>query len=98
MPMPSESDMPSSESALERYSATVGILGDGVAVLDADGVVRSLNPAGERLLQVPVRMIIGRKLLDTPWTTVNEDGSIRSRDEHPDAGSAQCFPRLVKPA
>jgi PAS domain S-box-containing protein len=82
MPTP-DSGPPSSASALERYSATVGILGDGVAVLDAGGVVRSLNPAGERLLQVSAEQLVGRKLLDTPWTILNEDGSSRAREDHP---------------
>src|SRR4051812_24410946 len=80
---PPESEHPSSESALERYSATVSILGDGVAVIDAEGVVRSLNPAGERLLQVPASVLVGKKLLETPWRTVNEDGSKRPREAHP---------------
>jgi PAS domain S-box-containing protein len=78
-----ESGSASSERALERYSATVGILGDGVAVIDADGVVRSLNPAGERLLQVSASALVGRKLLDTPWKIVNDDGSKRPRETHP---------------
>jgi PAS domain S-box-containing protein len=78
-----KSNGPSSENALERYSATVRILGDGVAVIDADGVVRSLNPAGEVLLQVPATYLVGKKLLDTPWRTVNEDGTKRPREEHP---------------
>jgi PAS domain S-box-containing protein len=78
-----ESNNPSSESALERYSATVRILGDGVAVLDADGVVRSLNPAGERLLQAPAEVLVGKQLLDTPWRTLNEDGTKRPREDHP---------------
>ena len=80
---PPESNNPSSESALERYSATVRILGDGVAVLDADGVVRSLNPAGETLLQAPAERLVGKKLLDTPWRTLNEDGTKRPREDHP---------------
>jgi two-component system sensor histidine kinase VicK len=80
---PPESGQPSSESALERYSATVSILGDGVAVIDAEGVVRSLNPAGERLLQAPASVLVGKKLLETPWKTVNEDGSKRPRESHP---------------
>lgn len=83
MPTSPDSETPSSESALERYSATVGILGDGVAVLDSDGVVRSLNPAGERLLGAPAKLIVGRRLLDTPWRTINEDGTPRAREDHP---------------
>ena len=83
MTPPPESEDPSSERALKRYSATVSILGDGVAVLDTEGVVRSLNPAGERLLEVPASYLVGKKLLDTPWKTVNEDGSKRPRENHP---------------
>jgi two-component system sensor histidine kinase VicK len=104
MTLSPEPETPSSESALERYSATVSILGDGVAVLDADGVVRSLNPAGERLLQVPAAQLVGKKLLDTPWKTVNEDRSKRPREEHPAlialrTGEAQMDVRvgLVRP-
>src|ERR1700742_1415715 len=73
----------SSESALERYSATVGILGDGVAVIDADGIVRSLNPAGERALGATAEMLVGHRLLDFPWRTINEDGTDRPREDHP---------------
>lgn len=83
MPTSPESDNESSVSTLERYSATVSILGDGVAVIDRDGFVRSLNPAGERLLGVSESMLVGRRLLDTPWKTVNEDGTKRPREEHP---------------
>ncbi|HEY4305187.1 MAG TPA: PAS domain S-box protein [Gemmatimonadaceae bacterium] len=104
MTLSPESGKPSSESALERYSATVGILGDGVAVLDADGVVRSLNPAGERLLQAPASMLVGKRLLDTPWRTINEDGTKRPRQDHPAlvalrTGEAQMDVRvgLVRP-
>jgi PAS domain S-box-containing protein len=59
------------------------MLGDGVAVIDADGIVRSLNPAGERLLQADASFLVGKKLLDTPWRTVNEDGTRRPREDHP---------------
>lgn len=67
----------------EQYSATVALLGDGVALLDASGTVVSLNPAGERLLGVRASMILGKRLLDVPWDIVNEDGSPRPREEHP---------------
>lgn len=70
-------------ATLEHYSATVRMLGDGVAVIDADGVVRSLNPAGERLLQADASFLVGKRLLDTPWRTVNDDGSRRPREDHP---------------
>jgi PAS domain S-box-containing protein len=71
------------DPALERYSATVRILGDGVAVLDADGIVRSLNPAGEKLLGASQEQIVGQRLLSVPWRTLNEDGTDRPREEHP---------------
>src|SRR5689334_10581897 len=71
------------DTELERYSATVRILGDGVAVLDADGIVRSLNPAGEKLLGVKQEQIVGHRLLSTPWRTLNEDGTERPREDHP---------------
>src|SRR5690242_18676778 len=80
--MPRNDDLPP-ESTLERYSATVGVLGDGVAVLDAEGVVRSLNPAGERALGVRAEQLVGQRLLGVPWRTVNEDGTPRPREEHP---------------
>jgi PAS domain S-box-containing protein len=75
------------------------MLGDGVAVIDGDGVVRSLNPAGERLLQVDASFLVGRKLLDTPWRTVNEDGTRRPREDHPalialQTGEAQLDARV----
>lgn len=79
----SPTNHPSNTAELERYSATVGVLGDGVAVIDTDGVVRSLNPAGERVLGLREHQIVGQRLLGVPWRTVNEDGSPRAREDHP---------------
>ena len=66
-----------------RHSETVEALGFGVAVLDAQGIVESLNRTGAQLLRIPVDQVVGRALLSMPWRILAGDGSSLSREAHP---------------
>jgi PAS domain S-box-containing protein len=65
------------------YAAMVDVLDTGVAVLDASGIVESLNPMGEQLLGVHAAVVIGRPLLSMPWNTLRDDETPLPREEHP---------------
>jgi PAS domain S-box-containing protein len=66
-----------------QHRAVVDVLGEGIAIIAADGTVELLNPSGERMLGVRAEDCVGRGLLDWPWNTVDEDGGEMPRAAHP---------------
>jgi PAS domain S-box-containing protein len=66
-----------------QHRAVVDVLGEGIAIIAADGTVELLNPSGERLLGVRAADFLGRGLLDWPWRMVDEDGGDMPREAHP---------------
>jgi PAS domain S-box-containing protein len=65
------------------YHAVVEVLSEGVAVIAADATIVVLNPSAERILGVRARDVLGRRLLDWPWRTHLEDGTVLPREDHP---------------
>jgi len=66
-----------------QHRAVVDVLGEGIAIIAADGNVELLNPSGERILGARAAEFIGRRLLDWPWRMVDEDGGDMPREAHP---------------
>lgn len=69
--------------AERRFGVTLESLPDGVAVLDAAGVVEYVNAATARMLGVDASALVGRHLLALPWRMFDRDGTERPRDSHP---------------
>jgi PAS domain S-box-containing protein len=69
--------------AEDLYHAVVEVLSEGVAVIAADATIVVLNPSAERILGVRARDVLGRRLLDWPWRTHLEDGTVLPRQDHP---------------
>jgi PAS domain S-box-containing protein len=57
----------------------------GVAVVDADGVVKSANAEAQRILRLKVDELTGRHMSDCRSVTVREDGSPFPVEEYPEA-------------
>jgi len=66
-----------------QHRAVIDVLGEGIAIVAADGTVELINPSGERMLGVRAGDFIGRGLLDWPWRMVDEDGGDMPREAHP---------------
>ncbi|MEO5818510.1 MAG: PAS domain S-box protein [Gemmatimonadaceae bacterium] len=58
-------------------------LAEGVAILDADGVIQAVNEAAERILGAPRAVMLGAALLDLPWVAYEGDGRLLERAKHP---------------
>jgi PAS domain S-box-containing protein len=58
-------------------------LAEGVAILDADGVIQAVNEAAERILGAPRSVMLGVALLDLPWIAYEGDGRLLERTKHP---------------
>jgi PAS domain S-box-containing protein len=65
------------------YHSVVEVLSEGVAVIAADTTIIVLNASAERILGVRAGDVLGRRLLDWPWRTHLEDGSVLPREDHP---------------
>ena len=66
-----------------QYHAVVNVLREGIAIIDAQGLVEMLNPSGERILGLRAADVVGRGLLDWPWRIFDEDGGEMPREAHP---------------
>jgi PAS domain S-box-containing protein len=71
------------EDAHGLYRLVFEVLSEGVAVVAADASIVALNSSAERILGVRARDVLGRRLLDWPWRTHLEDGSVLPREDHP---------------
>jgi PAS domain S-box-containing protein len=66
-----------------QHQAIVEVLGEGIAIVAADGTIELLNPSGERILGARAEDFVGRRLLDWSWRMVDEDGGDMPREAHP---------------
>lgn len=66
-----------------QHQAIVEVLGEGIAIVAADGTVELLNPSGERILGASARDVVGRRLLDLRWLIEDEDGGEMPWEAHP---------------
>jgi PAS domain S-box len=72
------------KAALEqRIEALLAALSEGVAIVDGDGVVTSMNDAAEAILGVRRKHMLGKALLDLPWVAFDENGFPIERTAHP---------------
>jgi PAS domain S-box-containing protein len=72
------------KAALEqRTEALLAALSEGVAIIDANGVVTSMNDAAETILGIRRRHMVGHVLLDLPWEALDESGKPIKRTSHP---------------
>lgn len=65
------------------YDALIGLISEGVIVLDSAGKISQLNPATPRILGLSPEQIIGRQATDPLWRTIHEDGSEFLPEEYP---------------
>jgi two-component system sensor histidine kinase/response regulator len=81
---PDSADRHLREKALEqRMEALLKALSEGIAIVDAAGVVTSFNDAAETILGLRRKHLIGSVLLELPWTAFEENGSEMERTAHP---------------
>jgi PAS domain S-box-containing protein len=66
-----------------QHQAIVEVLGEGIAIVAANGTIELLNPSGERILGTSAREVVGRRLLDLRWLLVDEDGGEMPWEAHP---------------
>jgi PAS domain S-box-containing protein len=75
------------EDALQEnereYLSVIEVLSEGIAVIQADGSISSLNESGARMVGAARPELIGRLLLDLRWHAIREDGSSLPHSEHP---------------
>ena len=71
-------------AALElRIETLLAALTEGVAIIDATGVVTSFNDAAETILGLRRKHVVGQVLLDLPWEAFDESGGVVERAAHP---------------
>ncbi|MGH8373010.1 MAG: diguanylate cyclase domain-containing protein [Gammaproteobacteria bacterium] len=66
-----------------HYRATIAPLQNGVMLLGPDGTTFACNESACRLLDVPERMLLGRRLADLDAQVVRENGTAIRNDELP---------------
>ena len=72
------------EAALgHRTEALLAALSEGVVIIDAKGVVTSMNDAAESILGIRRKHMVGSVLLDLPWEALDETGVPIDRASHP---------------
>lgn len=75
------------ESALrdneERYRSVVSNMYEGVVLQDKEGVIRTCNPAAERILGLNAEQMMGLRSIDPLWHAIHEDGSDFPGETHP---------------
>ena len=72
------------EAALgHRTQALLAALSEGVVIIDASGVVTSMNDAAESILGIRRKHMVGSVLLDLPWEALDENGVAIERASHP---------------
>jgi diguanylate cyclase (GGDEF)-like protein/PAS domain S-box-containing protein len=67
----------------QRYRMLVETIPLGLVWLDAQGQVRSANPAALHILGLSLAQLQGRVPIEGRWRTIAEDGSDFPRDRHP---------------
>ncbi len=67
----------------ERYRSVIAAMQDGIVLLDAEGGIRSCNPAAERILGLSAEQMMGRTPHDPRWRGIHEDGSPFPGEVHP---------------
>lgn len=72
------------KAALElRTESLLAALTEGVAIVDVNGVVTSINDAAEVILGFQRRHLIGQVLVDLPWEALDQSGKAIDRAAHP---------------
>ena len=76
-----------SKEALKKsetlYRSVVTAMSEGMVLLEANGIIISLNPAAEKILGLSTEQVLGRSLEHPPWSTIYEDGAPFPRAQHP---------------
>jgi PAS domain S-box-containing protein len=75
------------EAALKRseaeYQSVFEVLHEGIAVIQADGTLSSINESAARLVHSTRALLTGKKLADLRWKAIARDGSEIPHDQHP---------------
>lgn len=67
----------------ERLRDAFDALDEGIAVLDAEGVIEFANRTALRTLNVEAEEVLGWKLLDLRWEIFDQRGESIPREQHP---------------
>ena len=67
----------------DRSTAMLGALTEGVALIGADGVILRCNESGARILGAPSSYLVGKRLVDLPWSIKAANGTPLGRDDLP---------------
>src|SRR3954463_15171459 len=79
----SERHLREKEALEQRIEALLAALSEGVVIVDADGVVTSMNDAAETILGVRRKHMRGAVLLALPWQAFEANGLPMERTAHP---------------
>lgn len=66
-----------------RLRQVVDSLEEGVAILDAHGVIEFINARGQEILRVPALEMLGHRLVDFRWEIIGADETPLPREDHP---------------
>ncbi|MBD2234488.1 PAS domain S-box protein [Phormidium tenue] len=67
----------------ERYRSVVAALSEGVAVVQADGILLTCNASAAKIVGLQSWQIVGRSLADMKLYMIGEDGSPYPQEAHP---------------
>lgn len=67
----------------ELFRSLFETMTQGVVFLDATNRIISINPAGSRILNLPMNFIQGKKWPIPEWRLIREDGSLLPHNEQP---------------
>lgn len=71
-------------TANEReYLSVIEVLNEGIAVIQADGIVSLLNESAAKIVGSSRERILGHRLIDLSWQAIREDGSPLPHEDHP---------------
>jgi PAS domain S-box-containing protein len=66
-----------------EYRSVVEVLSEGIAVIQGDGTISSVNESAARLVNATKEQLLGKRLLDLRWHAVLPDGTDIPHADHP---------------
>jgi PAS domain S-box-containing protein len=79
----------------QNFRMAISALGEGVVVIDKDGVIQVCNKRAEEILGQRREDIIGKKVAADEWGTISEDGSPLAGDDGPIMATIQTGQPIV---
>lgn len=66
-----------------KSKAIVDNLSEAVMVMSADGTIVSINSRAAKIFGFPSHFFIGKKINDSNWVRINEEGTVLKNEEYP---------------